>query len=67
MANRIVFDAPVTEVTLLEDRAHVLRRGTVELTAGRATLDLAAYDRITANHMQSLDTKSRLRLESKIK
>lgn len=38
MAPRIAFDAPVTEVTLLEDRAHVLRRGTVTLAAGRSTL-----------------------------
>ncbi|MHC5020490.1 MAG: mucoidy inhibitor MuiA family protein [Planctomycetota bacterium] len=38
MATRIIFDAPVAEVTLLEDRAHVLRRGTVELQAGRNIL-----------------------------
>src|SRR5689334_21518711 len=33
-----LFDAPVSAVTLLEDRARVVRRGTVKLTAGRTQL-----------------------------
>jgi len=31
-------DSPVAEVTLLEDRAHVIRRGTVKVNAGRCHL-----------------------------
>ncbi|MCP4660048.1 MAG: hypothetical protein GY856_31995, partial [bacterium] len=37
----IVLDAPAAEVTLLEDRAQILRRGTVALPAGRVILRVA--------------------------
>ncbi|MDC0670932.1 mucoidy inhibitor MuiA family protein [Nannocystis radixulma] len=38
----VEFKAPVVEVTVLEDRAHVVRRGTIELGAGISRLRIAA-------------------------
>ncbi|MBL9102413.1 MAG: mucoidy inhibitor MuiA family protein [Myxococcales bacterium] len=41
--------APVVEVTLLEDRAHVVRRGTIELHGGMTRLRVAAVSPVMAD------------------
>lgn len=41
-ADRRLIELPVAEVTLLEDRARVVRRGTLDLPAGRARLAVDA-------------------------
>src|SRR5690606_28130929 len=41
--------APVVEVTVLEDRAHVVRRGTIELPAGVSRMKIAAVAPVLAD------------------
>lgn len=43
------FKAPVVEVTVLEDRAHVVRRGTVELLGGMTRLRVAGVAPVLAD------------------
>lgn len=43
------FKAPVVEVTVLEDRAHVVRRGTVELHGGMTRLRVAGVAPVLAD------------------
>ncbi len=45
----IEFKAPVVEVTVLEDRAHVVRRGTVVLGVGVARLKISAVAPVLAD------------------
>jgi uncharacterized protein (TIGR02231 family) len=45
----IDFKAPVVEVTVLEDRAHVVRRGTVELHGGMTRLRVAGVSPVLAD------------------
>ncbi|MBA3546495.1 MAG: mucoidy inhibitor MuiA family protein [Nannocystis sp.] len=45
----IDFKAPVVEVTVLEDRAHVVRRGTVELHAGMTRLRVVGVAPVLAD------------------
>lgn len=49
IAALVEFKAPVVEVTVLEDRAHVVRRGTLELGAGITRLRIAAVAPVLAD------------------
>jgi uncharacterized protein (TIGR02231 family) len=58
-------EAPISEVTLMEDRARVLRRGTVKLAAGRHQLRVFGVAPVLVDKsllLEAADSKSKLRI-----
>ncbi len=53
MATRTLLNAPVVEVTLLEDRAHVIRRGVVTVAAGASKLIVSDVSPVLADRTLS--------------